>query len=40
MAKLQNSKVRLETDVEKMDKYDRTLAHLFTEKRNISICNW
>lgn len=29
--KLQNSKVRLETDVEKTDKYERTLAHLFTE---------
>ncbi|WAK01380.1 thermonuclease family protein [Methylobacter sp. YRD-M1] len=29
--KLQNRKVRLETDVEKTDKYKRTLAHLFTE---------
>jgi micrococcal nuclease len=31
IGKLQNSKVRLETDVEKTDKYKRTLAHLFTE---------
>lgn len=29
--RLQNSKVRLETDTEKTDKYARTLAHLFTE---------
>lgn len=33
IAKLQNTKVRLETDAEKTDKYDRTLAHLFTEKK-------
>ncbi len=31
--KLQNTKVRLETDAEKTDKYHRTLAHLFTEKK-------
>jgi len=31
--KLQNTKVRLETDVEKTDKYHRTLAHLFTEEK-------
>lgn len=31
VAKLQNSKVRLETDVEKTDSYGRTLGHLFTE---------
>jgi len=29
--KLQDRKVRLETDVQKTDKYKRTLAHLFTE---------
>ncbi|MFA6164025.1 MAG: thermonuclease family protein [Methylobacter sp.] len=33
IGKLQNTKVRLETDAEKTDKYDRTLAHLFTEKK-------
>jgi micrococcal nuclease len=38
--KLQHVKVRLETDVEKTDKYGRTLAHLFTEKKehiNLSL---
>ena len=30
--KLKNTKVRLEFSVENTDKYDRTLAHLFTEK--------
>lgn len=38
--KLQNSKVRLVTDAEKKDKYGRTLAHLFTEKKehiNLSL---
>lgn len=37
---LKNTKVRLEVGTEKTDKYGRTLAHLFTEKRNISTCNW
>jgi len=31
--KLKNAKVRLEVGVEKTDKYGRTLAHLFTEKK-------
>ncbi|MGZ5623024.1 MAG: thermonuclease family protein [Methylobacter sp.] len=31
--KLKNSKVRLEIGAEKTDKYGRTLAHLFTEKK-------
>jgi endonuclease YncB( thermonuclease family) len=31
--KLQNTKVRLEIGVEKTDKYGRTLAHLFAEKK-------
>jgi endonuclease YncB( thermonuclease family) len=31
IAKLKESKVRLETDVEKKDSYGRTLGHLFTE---------
>ncbi len=31
--KLENAKVRLEVGVEKTDKYGRTLAHLFTEKK-------
>lgn len=31
IAKLQNQKVRLVTDVEQTDKYKRTLAHLFNE---------
>lgn len=31
--KLQNAKVRLETGDEKTDKYGRTLAHLFTDKK-------
>jgi endonuclease YncB( thermonuclease family) len=31
--KLKNTKVRLEVGVEKTDKYGRTLAHLFTEKK-------
>ncbi|WP_333873203.1 thermonuclease family protein [Methylobacter sp.] len=31
--KLKNTKVRLETGTEKTDKYGRTLAHLFTEKK-------
>ncbi|MGZ4981330.1 MAG: thermonuclease family protein [Methylobacter sp.] len=31
--KLKNTKVRLEAGVEKTDKYGRTLAHLFTEKK-------
>jgi micrococcal nuclease len=31
--KLKNSKVRLEVDVERKDKYDRLLAHLFTEEQ-------
>ncbi|MGZ8153376.1 MAG: thermonuclease family protein [Methylovulum sp.] len=31
--KLKNTKVRLEPGVEKTDKYGRTLAHLFTEKK-------
>jgi endonuclease YncB( thermonuclease family) len=31
--KLLNNKVRLVTDAEKTDKYGRTLAHLFTEKK-------
>lgn len=38
--KLQNSKIRLLTDAEKKDKYGRTLAHLFTEKKehiNLSL---
>jgi micrococcal nuclease len=38
--KLRNSKVRLVTDAEKKDKYGRTLAHLFTEKKehiNVSL---
>ena len=38
--KLQHVKVRLEFDVEKTDKYGRTLAHLFTEKKehiNLSL---
>ncbi|MDD5578419.1 MAG: thermonuclease family protein [Methylobacter sp.] len=38
--KLQNSKVRLVTDAEKTDKYGRTLAHVFTEKKehiNVSL---
>ncbi|MGR8978955.1 MAG: thermonuclease family protein [Gammaproteobacteria bacterium] len=30
--KLQSAKIRLETDVEKFDKYGRTLAHVFTDK--------
>lgn len=32
--KLKNAKVRLEVGVEETDKYDRTLAHLFTEKKD------
>lgn len=32
-AKLQHSRVRLETDAEKIDNYGRTLAHLFTEQK-------
>ena len=38
--KLQNARVRLESDSEKTDKYGRTLAHLFTEKKehiNLSL---
>ena len=38
--KLQHVKVRLELDLEKTDKYGRTLAHLFTEKKehiNLSL---
>ena len=38
--KLQNTKVRLEFDFEKTDKYGRTLAHLFSEKKehiNLSL---
>lgn len=38
--KLKNTKVRLEFDVEKTDKYGRTLAYLFTEKKehiNLSL---
>lgn len=31
--KLKNTRVRLEVGVEKTDKYGRTLAHLFTEKK-------
>jgi endonuclease YncB( thermonuclease family) len=31
--KLKNAKIRLEVGVEKTDKYGRTLAHLFTEKK-------
>ncbi len=31
LKKLAQQKVRLETDVEKKDKYDRSLAHIFTE---------
>lgn len=31
--KLKNTKVRLEVDSDKTDKYGRTLAHLFTEKK-------
>lgn len=31
--KLQGAKVRLESDIEKTDKYGRTLAHVFTEKK-------
>ncbi len=31
--KLKNKKVRLEPDVEKKDKYNRLLAHLFTEEK-------
>lgn len=31
--KLKNVKVRLETDVEKRDKYGRLLAHIFTDKK-------
>lgn len=31
--KLKNTKVRLEVSAEKTDKYGRTLAHLFTEKK-------
>jgi len=31
--KLKTTKVRLEVGAEKTDKYDRTLAHLFTEKK-------
>jgi hypothetical protein len=33
--KLQHAKVRLEIDSEKTDKYGRTLAHLFTEKKEL-----
>jgi len=37
-AKLKNTKVRLEKDVEKKDKYGRTLAHIFTEdKQHINL---
>ncbi|MBC8379778.1 MAG: thermonuclease family protein [Planctomycetes bacterium] len=32
--KLKNTKVRLEVSAEKTDKYGRTLAHLFTEKKD------
>jgi len=32
--KLKNTRVRLETSAEKTDKYGRTLAHLFTEKKD------
>ena len=38
--KLQHARVRLEFDSEKTDKYGRTLAHLFTEKKehiNLSL---
>jgi endonuclease YncB( thermonuclease family) len=38
--KLQQAKVRLEIDFERTDKYGRTLAHLFTEKKehiNLSL---
>jgi micrococcal nuclease len=38
--KLQHTRVRLELDVEKTDKYGRTLAHLFTENKehiNLSL---
>ena len=38
--KLQNTRVRLEFDAEKTDKYGRTLAHLFSEKKehiNLSL---
>ncbi|MDD1627205.1 MAG: thermonuclease family protein [Methylococcaceae bacterium] len=40
--KLQHARVRLEFDFEKTDKYGRTLAHLFTEKKehiNLSLVN-
>ena len=33
LAQLKDSKVRLEISAEKTDKYDRTLAHLFTENK-------
>ena len=32
--KLKNTRVRLEMGIEKTDKYNRTLAHLFTEKKD------
>lgn len=38
MTKLKDTKVRLETDVEKTDSYGRTLGYLFTEsKENINV---
>lgn len=40
MNKLQHTKVRMEIDAEKTDKYGRTLAHLFTEEKehiNLSL---
>jgi micrococcal nuclease len=35
--KLKHARVRLEFDFQKTDKYGRTLAHLFSEKKNILI---
>jgi endonuclease YncB( thermonuclease family) len=38
LIKLKNHKVRLETDIEKQDKYGRFLAHIFTEdKQHINL---
>jgi endonuclease YncB( thermonuclease family) len=34
MAKLKNTRVRLETSAEQTDKYGRTLAHVFTEQKD------
>ncbi len=42
ISKLQHTRVRLEVDAEKTDKYGRTLAHLFSEAKehiNLSLVN-